>query len=53
MSFLDRIIKGKKATRVGIDISSTTVKLLELSESNGGFRVLGRCLEAQLIPTKR
>ena len=39
MSILDRIIKGKKATRVGIDISSTTVKLLELSESNGGFRV--------------
>ena len=39
MSVLDRIIKGKKATRVGIDISSTTVKLLELSESNEGFRV--------------
>ena len=39
MSILDRIIKGKKATRVGIDISLTTVKLLELSESNGGFRV--------------
>ncbi len=39
MSILDRIVKGKKAVRVGIDISSTTVKLLELSEFNGGFRV--------------
>ena len=39
MSILDRIFKGKKQSRVGIDISSTTVKLLELSESNGGFRV--------------
>ncbi len=39
MSILDRIVKTKKAARVGIDISSTTVKLLELSESNGGYRV--------------
>lgn len=39
MSILDRIVNGKKTVRVGIDISSTTVKLLELSESNGGFRV--------------
>ena len=37
MSILDRIVKTKKAARVGIDISSTTVKLLELSESNGGL----------------
>ena len=36
---LDRFFKGKPRTRVGIDISSTTVKLLELSESNGGLHV--------------
>ena len=29
MSILDRIIKGKKATRVGIDISSTTTQFKE------------------------
>ena len=31
--------KNRQGSRVGIDISSTTVKLLELSESNGGYRV--------------
>ena len=31
--------KNRQGARVGIDISSTTVKLLELSESNGGYRV--------------
>ncbi len=30
---------NRQGSRVGIDISSTTVKLLELSESNGGYRV--------------
>lgn len=33
--------KNRQGSRVGIDISSTTVKLLELSESNGGYRVEG------------
>ena len=34
------ILGKKKATQVlGLDISSTTVKLLELSESGGQFRV--------------
>ncbi|MBL6694473.1 MAG: pilus assembly protein PilM [Luminiphilus sp.] len=31
--------KNRQGSRVGIDISSTTVKLLELSESNGEYRV--------------
>ena len=31
--------KNRQGSRVGIDISSTTIKLLELSESNGGYRV--------------
>ena len=31
--------KNRQGSRVGIDISSTTVKLLELSESNWGHRV--------------
>ena len=31
--------KNRQRSRVGIDISSTTVKLLELSESNGGYRI--------------
>ncbi len=31
--------KNRQGSRVGIDISSTTVKLLELSGSNGGYRV--------------
>ncbi len=31
--------KNRQGSRVGLDISSTTVKLLELSESNGGYRV--------------
>jgi type IV pilus assembly protein PilM len=33
--------KNRHGSRVGIDISSKTVKLLELSESNGGYRVEG------------
>lgn len=31
--------KSRQGSRVGIDISSTTIKLLELSEANGGYRV--------------
>jgi type IV pilus assembly protein PilM len=31
--------KSRQRSRVGIDISSTTIKLLELSEANGGYRV--------------
>jgi type IV pilus assembly protein PilQ len=31
--------KNRQGSRVVIDISSTTIKLLELSESNGGYRV--------------
>jgi len=31
--------KNRQGSRVGIDISSTTIKLLELSETNGGYRV--------------
>ena len=36
---LGALRKNRQGSRVGIDISSTTVKLLELSESNGGYRV--------------
>ena len=33
--------KNRQGSRVGIDITSATVRLLELSESNGGYRVEG------------
>ncbi|RCL48236.1 MAG: hypothetical protein DBW89_00675 [Halieaceae bacterium] len=31
--------RKRQGSRVGIDISSTTIKLLELSESDSGYRV--------------
>ena len=39
MSVFSALSKNRQGSRVGIDISSTTVKLLELSSANGGYRV--------------
>ena len=39
MSVFSALSKNRQRSRVGIDISSTTVKLLELSSTNGGYRV--------------
>ena len=39
MSVFSALSKNRQGSRVGIDISSTTVKLLELSSTNGGYRV--------------
>ena len=39
MSVFSVLSKNRQGSRVGIDISSTTVKLLELSSTNGGYRV--------------
>ena len=39
------IFKGKKSTLLGLDISSSAVKLLELSEQNNRFRVEGYAVE--------
>ena len=39
MSVFSALSKKRQGSRVGIDISSTTVKLLELSSTNGGYRV--------------
>ncbi|MCP4776906.1 MAG: pilus assembly protein PilM, partial [Planctomycetaceae bacterium] len=36
---LELFRKGKSAQILGLDISSTTVKLLELSRTGGGYRV--------------
>lgn len=41
MSFLKR----KPPVMLGLDISSTTVKLLELSESNGHYKVESMAIE--------
>ena len=44
MGFAD-LLKGKKSTLLGLDISSSAVKLLELSEQNNRFRVEGYAVE--------
>ena len=36
---LGMLNRKRQGSRVGIDISSTTIKLLELSESDSGYRV--------------
>ena len=38
-SVLGMLNRKRQGSRVGIDISSTTIKLLELSESDSGYRV--------------
>ena len=44
MGFAD-LLKPKKTTMLGLDISSSAVKLLELSEQNNRFRVEGYAVE--------
>lgn len=44
MAFAD-LFKRKKSTLLGLDISSSAVKLLELSEQNNRFRVEGYSVE--------
>ena len=44
MGFAD-LLKRKKSTMLGLDISSSAVKLLELSEQNNRFRVEGYAVE--------
>ncbi len=39
------LFKGKQSPVLGIDISSTSVKLLELSRAGGGFRVENHAVE--------
>ena len=48
MSFLDRLLKRRNAPMIGLDISSSSVKLVELSQNAAGQYVLERMVSQPL-----